>query len=1235
MLQFERIEMKKLWNTYARYRFIVLGVLLALLSFILYQTAFFPNVESDVNRLEKRFQAKINRLSQTIEEFSNSVNYGDELSVIWDNTRKFRNTGFEYFVFHGDTLLYWTSNHVAGDVKTLTSNYHPVVLLDNGWYYRTAKFSDGYTMVGLFLIKWEYPYENESLNNEFNDDFSFPYRAFIELKSNDYNVHFVDGSFAFSINQVYRARFSALGELLVFGLFLFSGFFIIYGIWRVFRNRIKEQSRQYLALLSFTVLLLGSRYILSFVNWQYFFSDFEWFNPKIFASSLWLPTLGDLFVHVLYFVILTEIFVFALRRVKVENNVFFSKVLGIFFFVLFLFLSFATTSIITQIIRDSDVPMTYFNVMSLTPYSFVFLVIFFIILWCYFNLSTSLLRFVSQSALPKNILGAVWFIGCFVYIIFSISGDVRFLIVAAMPVFFSLALLLIEPWKTWRFSFSQVIILLGLFSLYLALQLNLTLNRKELEIREVYAKKLISEKELDTEIEYAALGSTLVQSELIQRFFEDQDVTQVQEVKRTLERKYFQGYWSRYEVEFFFADKDKKAISSFIQINDDPAKNYDKIIENTGVESELASNIFYVMDFAENLSYLIREPIISPERDSLGWVYLALRSKVIPQEIGFPRLLLNDNSKVFFKLEDYNMAKYVNGKLVSRYGSYNYPLAIGSFLVDFQNKSGILTDEDFVHQVIHGDESNKTIILSRQKVGIEEYLTTFSFLFATFGLFLIINLIGSGKLLSNWGRIKLAFRIQLIFILLVFFSLLFSGIGTGTYVQRQYREYQEGLLREKVSSVQKELQSKLAFESSLNQAVMGNYLEFLLNKFSVIFVSDINMYDTRGQLIASSRPEIFNLGLLSPQMNPRAFRQMYNRMLSLYVNNERIGNQNYLSAYVPLINGQGQLIAYLNLPYFAKQNAFESEIAGFLSAIINIFVLLFAVSIVIAVFVTSRIVDPLKQIQTSLSGLKLGKEQKPIEYKGDDEIGVLVKEYNTKLLELQESSEKLAKSEREMAWREMAKQVAHEIKNPLTPMKLRIQHFQRSFDPNADDAEDRITQFSDSLIEQIEALTNIANAFSNFAKMPKTQFERVDLARIIRAVVDTFSAEENIEILTDFQLEQVYVKADKELLLRVFNNLIKNAIQAIPKEREGIIKIVLRDQSRFVSVEIHDNGTGISADMEDKIFVPNFTTKSTGTGLGLAMVKQILESHEGQISFESEPGKTVFTIQLPKIIKQL
>lgn len=1221
--------MRPHWKSYTRYRYFVLGLIMLVGSILFYRTIFFPNVQSDINRFEHLFQQKADLLSHSIEEFSNAVNYGDELSVIWENTRKFRNTDFDYFVFHSDSLLYWTTNHVAGDSKLLTSEESSVVLLENGWYYKTTKHADGYAMVGLFMIKREFPYENESLLNEFHSDFKFRYRAELELISDEYDIHFSNGSLAFSVNRIERTHFNPFVELLIFGSFLLAGFFLIFGVWRWVKIKVHQDEKRNWFIWLFIVVLLVLRWSLAKVSWQSYFPDFDLFSPKIFASATWLPTLGDLIVSVTFLILITEVLVYVLRRFSLTDRVLLSKIFGVIFFGLFLAISYLTTTIISQIIRDSDVPLTFYNFMSLTPFSFVFLVIFFIILWCYFNLSTAILRFVSESELSKNVLGAVWFIGCSVYMVFSISGDVRFLIVAAMPIIFSLALLLIEPWKTWRFSFSQVIILLGLFSLYTALQLNLTLNRKELEIREVYAKKLISEKELDTEIEYAELADDILQSDIVQAFYKEQDMTQVVEVKRLLERRYFQGYWNRYEVDFHFCDREKNAISTFIQINEDPARKYDTLIANVGIESEITDHIYYVSNFAENLSYLVREPVVHDEGDTLGWLYMALRSKVIPQEIGFPRLLLNDNSKVFFKLEDYNMAKYVHGKLVTRYGSYNYPLAIGSFLVDFQNKSGILNDEDFVHQVIHG-ESNKTIILSRRKVGIEEYVTTFSFLFSTFGLLLIVNLLSSGRFVSNWGKIKLAFRIQLIFILLVFFSLLFSGIGTGTYVQRQYREYQEGLLREKVSSVQKELQSKLEFETTLDKAVVGNYLEFLLNKFSSIFVSDINLYDTRGQLIASSRPEIFNLGLLSPQMNPRAFRQMYNRMLSLYVNHERIGNQNYLSAYVPLMNSKGQAIAYINLPYFAKQNAFESEIAGFLSAIINIFVLLFAVSIVIAVFVTSRIVDPLKQIQISLSGFKLGKEQKPIEYKGDDEIGVLVREYNTKLRELQESSEKLARTEREMAWREMAKQVAHEIKNPLTPMKLRIQHFQRSFDPNADDVDERISQFSDSLIEQIEALTNIANAFSNFAKMPKSQFEQVDIVRVIRSAVDTFSAEDNMHFEMHFSAEQVLILADKELMLRVFNNLIKNAIQAVPKDSAGKIEIALVDSENQVLISVKDNGSGISEEMREKIFVPNFTTKSTGAGLGLAMVKQIIESHDGFIGFESVPGETIFTIRIPK-----
>lgn len=1208
---------------------VVQGALLVLICALYYFNHSNPNHEKDVAQLEKSFQSKVEYLENALNDFSNAVNFGDELHVIWENTREFRNLGYEYFVYNYDSLLFWTSSHIPLSKDALKVDKREILLLENGWYYKSTRRAQSYTMVGMFMVKNEFPYENENLINTFNSDFNYNYTAQIKRVPDQYNIRFPNGDFAFSLNDIIQQKPSLLHDLLLFFLLLIGLSKLLFGLWLVLRKIERFNEFQ---LISITFIgTLAIRIFIYWIDWKSYFQDSELFNPNVFASSIYSPTLADLIINVLFLVVLSEIIRNAIFRFlgPLNPNIGVKKVLFTCSLLLFFLMSTLLEELITDVIYNSDVPLNYYNILSLSPISYAFILVFFGLFWAYFRLVSGLLLYSNKLGVPVNFRGFIWFLCAVVYLIFEIFVNNQLITLSIFSLVLSALLLYIGKPEKSGYRFPEVIALLIINTLYLSILINHTQNKKEIAAREVYAKKLISEKELETEMEFAYTSDLLQNSELLQHFFSNPDVTQVPEIKKHLERKYFRGYWNRYEIDYYFYDADTLPISTYVQIKEDPAKNFEKIIRNAGVKSESNPYIFYVSDFSQNLSYLVRQPIFDSVQHKLGYVYLALRSKVIPQEIGFPRLLLNDNSNVFFKLEDYNMAKYVHGGLALRYGSFNYPISIGSFLVDFQKKSGVIEDGEYVHLVVHGDR-NKTIILTKERVDLEEYVTSFSFLFSSFGLILILSQVFNGNLFSRWNTIKLAFRIQLLFIALVFFSLLFSGIGTGTYVKSQYLEYQEDQLREKVNTVQKELFSKLQYEENLNENTLTSYLEFLLNKFAGVFVTDINLYNTKGQLLASSRPEIFNLGLISSQMNARAFRQMYNRQLSLYVNQEFIGNQDYLSAYVPLINAQNQLIAYINLPYFAKQSDFENEIAGFLSAIINIFVLLLALSIVIAVFVTSKIVDPLKQIQLSLSDFKLGNEQQPIAYKGNDEIGVLVKEYNTKLKELQESSEKLAKTEREMAWREMAKQVAHEIKNPLTPMKLRIQHFQRSFDPNDEDAEDRIQKFSESLIEQIDALTNIANAFSNFAKMPKAIFDEVDIVHIMKSAVDTFSAEENVDIECSSDTDESIIEADKELLLRVFNNLIKNAIQAIPPKQQGKITVALTSSNDSVRVTITDNGSGIPEEMRDKIFVPNFTTKSTGAGLGLAMVKQIIESHQGDVNFESKPGQTIFKIILPK-----
>jgi nitrogen fixation/metabolism regulation signal transduction histidine kinase len=224
--------------------------------------------------------------------------------------------------------------------------------------------------------------------------------------------------------------------------------------------------------------------------------------------------------------------------------------------------------------------------------------------------------------------------------------------------------------------------------------------------------------------------------------------------------------------------------------------------------------------------------------------------------------------------------------------------------------------------------------------------------------------------------------------------------------------------------------------------------------------------------------------------------------------------------------------------------------------------------------------------------------------------------------ELQESADLLAKSERETAWKEMARQVAHEIKNPLTPMRLNIQHLQRSINDNPNDIQERIDKFTRVMIEQIDTLSRIASEFSNFAKMPRPEMEKLNLADTLNSAVDLYANTPNITVEFENKLDGLaQIEADRKQLIRAISNLIKNGIQAIPNHKEGEIKIVLFKENEQLKISVSDNGKGISPEEREKIFEPYFTTKSGGTGLGLAMVKNILNAFGAEVSFTSEEEK--------------
>jgi nitrogen fixation/metabolism regulation signal transduction histidine kinase len=366
-------------------------------------------------------------------------------------------------------------------------------------------------------------------------------------------------------------------------------------------------------------------------------------------------------------------------------------------------------------------------------------------------------------------------------------------------------------------------------------------------------------------------------------------------------------------------------------------------------------------------------------------------------------------------------------------------------------------------------------------------------------------------------------------------------------------------------------------------------------------------------------------------MNPLAYNAMHYQGKPLFIIRESIESLGFYSSYVPLYNQYNKLLGYLNLPYFSKQSETSREISTIVVAMVNGYFILILLTVFLAVVLSNQVARPIQLLQTKLAGLRFGKKNQTIEYHRDDEIGRLVKEYNRMVNELQASAEKLARSERESAWREMARQIAHEIKNPLTPMKLSVQHLRKAWKDGTPDLDAHIDRVTNTLVDQIETLANIASEFAKFAQVPGAHFEAIDLTQKIQRITHLFEDTCKVNFFRKSHGKQdLLIYADPEQVIQVFNNLIRNAIQAVPEGMEPVVEISIEENSDSVIVKVSDNGIGIPDDLQSRLFEPNFTTKTSGMGLGLAIAKKIMEGSNGKIWFETRKNAgTSFFLEWP------
>lgn len=1201
----------------------------------------------DGRKIERRLHNK----EQFIKHFLEGPNSRDLLRNITENTDQARYVISEigekrniYLqTFEGGQPQFWNGNSIILETDSLLKEGSTFIHWDNG-YYEAIKKSWGTSSVVCYIpVMTKYSYQNEYLRNEFSNELIVSNDLNIaSLNDHDvYNIRSIDGKYLFSVKLKpgFHDNAHVSTELWMWILSVVFALAFLSNISISLANR----GSVWWAILLLAAGVVGFRLLDLRFRWFATRFELEVFNPKNYASNYFSPSIAELLLNVLAFTwIIVFIHSFRLQLIRWRLPV--SKVFAYFVFivtVIIIWLTvFATNELFFGLIANSNINFDVTDVLNANWLSWLGIIIFcFSILNIFLLIDTGLV--ISDSLPMRNrerllLFGFVLTLG-FLYKLFFSDFTLFFLLFATIP--------LILGWAFYRykqkFNPGVIIICLLIFAVIGSIKLSRFQFLRERENRKLLIAKLDSSTDPNAVLLFYNIEKEILHDSLIIDYFKNPLASQAA-LNNRLAKLYMAGYLSRYDFDAYEYNSQGQAVVA--GRGSPPLSAFKDFVLKGSVK---VSDYFYRRNNTFGVWHYFALLPISDGSDVVGTLVLELKTKHLEQMDSFPRLLVDGNIKEDVQLKDYSYAYYHDDKLLNQHGRYVYNLRNNEFkgrVNDFVFVRNYENDRQYSH-LVYQPSPRKLIILSKEMDTLFNQLASVSLIFLIMIFFMITvyllhrlwNSIHNYNIsfrnfrwtyLITTNRMLYKTRIQFSMVSAVVITLAITGIITFYNISRQYREQQEETVMSQINKISMGINRQLSKDVILTSS---EQTDLAFNNYADLNGVDLYLFDLNGNLIHSTQPKIYENGLIARKMNPMAYLYLNSLQKSEFVHLEKIGYLSYISAYMPVRDAQNEAIAYLGLPYFSNERDFDERIGLLLNGLINVYVLVFVAIGFFAVFVANRITNPLSLIQRSLREIKIGQKNEPISWKRNDEIGNLIKEYNTMIAALEDSAQKLAKSERETAWREMAKQVAHEIKNPLTPLKLGVQLLDKSWKEKDPKFDAKFEKFSKSFIEQIESLSHIASEFSNFAKMPDTVLEGVYVKDIVDQSIELYRQSAHTRITLENKCtKRAYVKADKDQLLRCFNNLIKNAIEARKEKQQCLIHIIMYCNDEEVFIEIKDNGIGISESLGEKIFMPNFTTKSSGTGLGLAFVKQAIENIEGSILFKTGSGRgTTFYITLP------
>ncbi|MCF8465233.1 MAG: GHKL domain-containing protein [Flavobacteriales bacterium] len=1165
----------------------------------------------------EEIQADILALDASIQAQLNEINESD--ISLQSLCGKWEKKGVGFVIYNDKQVADWTTSGIPFDVE-FDSRQPPkqgIINLKNSWYLSRSIQNGEQLLVAYALLRTNYDFENRYISNRWSPSVRADSRFTFTNLDSENPIQLTDGPSQIGLRFVPNAvRADISWNSFAWLIFLLL---LLLTLWHV-GNWLDEVTSPRIGTVAFVLISAFARILMLWIQLPQGVYNLELFGPTQHATSIFIPSLGDFILHLAFLLLM------ALRLSRIHfrlTNVWLQKVVAVGIPVL---LIVPVHYLFEILVVNSSFSLNLNSPFSLDRYSFIGLFASFLILLNYHIIFRALFNLLDAG--QQTLKGIFIPMTLSVLVVVLVLGANQHAIILSIATGVVLSFLMLTlNWtkdKIGIYRHAPSVLAFSILASVMFIGEN-TINEHELRIG--MARKIDQQQDPITEYLFGDLATEIRTNRKLRLSLTSAPVD-AESALQVLHDKLGYDHWNRYlGIVDVFTNEGGLLVSD----RELTGPNYFELqTEYDKSRPTISDGLRYVGDWNTEGGYLARIELEGKRNQKNLVVFVRLIPEKTDDILGFTDLFVSEEISTAKAFEGYSYARYQNGELQEKHGDFAYSLSDHVYN-EFDQKNCFFEKDKYSHLVSRPQEGT-VVLVSQKSVGIVGYLTTFSYLFFLYLICSILASLISGQLVAGiWGKKSFSNRINLAMSAVSFISLLLIGLLTVYYVIREYNGRNEEMISEKSKSVLIELEHKLRDRQSFDEEDKP-MLSALLAKFSKVFFTDINLYHLDGRLLATSRPRLFDEGLMAEVIDPSAYTQMRFEQKSSFIQEETIGNLSYLTAYVPFRNEKREVVAFMSLPYFARQYGLQQEIFSLLAALTNIYVFLILISVMLALFVSNRITEPLRFIREGLKNLKLDEANRAIEWNSKDEIGELVEEYNRTLNELVRSAELLAKSERESAWREMAKQVAHEIKNPLTPMKLSIQMLQRSKNDGVEDLSERIDKVTATLIEQIDTLSNIASEFSSFAQMPKSNIEKVDLKQLLERVAELYRNSE-AEIELNLQVDSnATIQADKEQLLRVFNNLIKNGIQAVQDDIKPKITVSLTRENDHWIASVRDNGSGISEDLRDRIFVPNFTTKSSGMGLGLAMVKNIVESANGKIWFESEPDNgTVFYTSFPSI----